>query len=83
MPPTPEVVVTAPSGDVEPFVEPLLVDETYDRGRFRGRAFAGLAPVVSGTYRITTSMPDGGADDGRGWPSVSRPSVRRPSSASP
>jgi hypothetical protein len=61
---TPEVVVTAPSGDVEPLVEPVVPDETYDRGRYRGRAFAGLAPVESGTYRITTSTPAGGADNG-------------------
>jgi hypothetical protein len=60
----PDVVVIAPSGDVESLVDPVVADETYDRGRYRGRAFAGLAPVESGTYRITTSMPEMGADNG-------------------
>ncbi len=58
----PDVVVTSPSGDVEPLVEPVLAEETYDRGRYTGRTLAGLAPTLTGTYRITTSWPEGATD---------------------
>ena len=61
---TPDVVVITPSGDVEPFVEPVVVDETYDRGSYRGRVLGGLVPSQTGTYRITTSWPEGAADTG-------------------